>query len=74
MGMEEEAQARCSVSVRYMYYSQKFLSLSLLDFYHIVAIDALRNDEMQVFFFACQRIYEKFHILENQIKSNEFVQ
>lgn len=60
MGMEEEAQARCSVSVRYMYYSQKFLSLSLLDFYHIVA---LRNNEMQVFFFACQRIYEKFHIL-----------
>ena len=24
------------------------LSLSLLDFYHIVAIDALRNDEMHV--------------------------
>ena len=28
MGMEEEAQAPMSVSVRYIYYSQKFLSLS----------------------------------------------
>lgn len=50
--MEEEVQARCSVSTvseRYMYYSQNLsLSLSLLDFYHIVTIDALRNDEMQV--------------------------
>lgn len=81
MGMEEEAEARCSVSTiskRYMYvFFAK--SLFLLDFYHIVAMyyDALRNDEMQVSisFLHVNKFMRNFiSYLENQIKSNEFAQ
>lgn len=82
MGMEEEAEARCSVSTisKDMYVLfEKSLSLSLLDFYHIVAMyyDALRNDEMQVSisFLRVNKFMRNFiSYFENQIKSNKFAQ
>lgn len=80
-----EWKKRQKLDVRYqpyrkicMYYSRN-LSLSLLDFYHIVAMyyDALRNDEMQVSisFLRVNKFMRNFiSYFENQIKSNKFAQ